>query len=157
MLFNEPFGGLIPGARGAVLATLMRTGAPLTGRQIGRLVGNRYSLWTVQQALIALAQLGLTETQTVGRAGIHAVNERHYAVGPLRMLFDPIEALTNTVRDIVGEDVEAVILFGSVLAEMRMRRAISIWRSSHPMLGIGGPNSRRRSEAGSAMIATSCT
>lgn len=34
MDFGEPFGGLIPGARGAALAALLRTGAPLTGRRV---------------------------------------------------------------------------------------------------------------------------
>ncbi len=34
MLFSEPFGGVIPGARGAVLAALLRTDTPLTGRQV---------------------------------------------------------------------------------------------------------------------------
>jgi hypothetical protein len=33
MSFSEPFGGIIPGARGAVLAALLRTDAPLTGQQ----------------------------------------------------------------------------------------------------------------------------
>ena len=75
MLFGEPFGGVIPGARGAVLAALLRTDAPLTGRQIHALVSETYSLWTVQEALKALAQLGLINTQTIGRAGVHPVNE----------------------------------------------------------------------------------
>ena len=34
MYFGEPFGGLIPGSQGAVLSVLLRTDAPLTGRQI---------------------------------------------------------------------------------------------------------------------------
>jgi hypothetical protein len=34
MFFGEPFGGVIPGARGAVLAVLLRTGEPMTGRQM---------------------------------------------------------------------------------------------------------------------------
>jgi predicted nucleotidyltransferase len=113
MLFGEPFGGVIPGARGAVLATLLRTDALLTGRQVHALVSDHYSLWTVQEALKALAQLGLVNTQTIGRAGVHTVNEHHVSVAPLRALLDPIAALTDTVRDAVGDDVETVILFGS--------------------------------------------
>jgi predicted nucleotidyltransferase len=114
MLFNEPFGGVIAGARGAVLAVLMRTDAPLTGRQVHALVSDEYSLWTVQEALRALAQLGLVNTQTVGRAGVHTINEEHASVAPLRALLDPITALTDTVRDAVGNDVKTVILFGSI-------------------------------------------
>jgi predicted nucleotidyltransferase len=114
MLFSEPFGGVVPGARGAVLAVLLRTDAPLTGRQIHALLSDEYSLWTVQEALKALTQLGLVNTQTVGRAGVHTINEDHVSVAPLRALLDPITALTYTVREAVGTDVKAVILFGSV-------------------------------------------
>jgi len=114
MLFGKPFGGVIPGARGAVLATLLRTDAPLTGRQVHALVSDDYSLWTVQEALKALAQLGVVNTQTIGRAGVHTINEDHVAVAPLRALLDPIAGLTNTVREVVGDDVTTVILFGSI-------------------------------------------
>ena len=114
MLFNEPFGGVIPGARGAVLAALLRTDAPLTGRQVHALVSDDFSLWTVQEALKVLTQLGLVNTQTFGRAGVHTINEDHVSVAPLRVLLDPIAALTDTVRQAVGRDVETVILFGSI-------------------------------------------
>lgn len=50
MAFGEPFGGLMPGTRGAVLAGLLRTGAPLTGRRIHDLLGG-HRLRAVQQAL----------------------------------------------------------------------------------------------------------
>lgn len=114
MLFSEPFGGVIPGARGAVLAALLRTDTPLTGRQVHALVSDDYSLWTVQEALKALTQLGLVNTQTIGRAGVHTINEDHVSVAPLRVLLDPITALTDTVCEAVGDDVKAVILFGSI-------------------------------------------
>jgi len=114
MLFSEPFGGVIPGARGAVLAALLRTDIPLTGRQIHALVSDDYSLWTVQESLKALTQLGIVNTQTIGRAGVHTINEDHVSVAPLRALLDPITALTGTVREAVGNDVKTVILFGSI-------------------------------------------
>lgn len=114
MLLNEPFGGLIPGARGAVLSTLLRTDARLTGRQIHALVSDRHSLWSVQEALKSWAQLGVVHTEIIGRAVVHAINEDHYTVAPLRSLLDPMAALTKTAALIVGDDVEAVIVFGSV-------------------------------------------
>jgi predicted nucleotidyltransferase len=114
MWFSEPFGGVIPGAQGAVLTALLRTDTPLTGRQVYGLVSDHYSLWTVQEALKVLRQLGLIDTRTIGRAGVHTVNEGHVAIGPLRALLDPIAALTDIVRESVGADVEGVILFGSV-------------------------------------------
>jgi predicted nucleotidyltransferase len=114
MFFSEPFGGVIPGARGAVLAALLRTDTPLTGRQVHALVSEAYSLWTVQEALKALTQLGLVNTQTIGRAGVHTINEDHVSVAPLRVILDPITALTDTVREAVGDDATTVILFGSI-------------------------------------------
>jgi predicted nucleotidyltransferase len=114
MLLNEPFGGLIPGARGAVLSALLRTDARLTGRQVHALVSDRHSLWSVQEALKAWVLLGVVDTEIIGRAVVHSINEDHYALTPLRSLLDPMTALTNTAAQIVGEDVEAVIVFGSV-------------------------------------------
>jgi predicted nucleotidyltransferase len=113
VLLNEPFGGVIPGARGAVLSTLLRTDAKLTGRQIHALVSDRHSLWAVQEALKAWAQLGVVSTQVIGRAVVHAINEDHATVAPLRSLLDPMAALIETAAQIVGDRVEAVVLFGS--------------------------------------------
>lgn len=113
MDFGEPFGGVIPGARGAALAVLLRTGAPLTGRRVHALVADRHSLGAVQQALRDLDRLGLITTEAVGRAGAHRVNEGHAAIAPLRALASPIEMLTRVVEE-TARDVEAVIVFGSV-------------------------------------------
>ena len=115
MRFGEAFGGLIPGARGEVLAVLLRTGVPLTGRQVHALLSDQFSLWSVQQALAALVGLGVVESQTVGRAMIHSINEDHYAIGPLRVLLDPYAALRDTVRGAVGSSASAVVVFGSVV------------------------------------------
>jgi predicted nucleotidyltransferase len=112
--FNEPFGGILPGARGAVLATLLRTAAPLTGRRIHSLLSDGYSLWTVQETLKQLGRLGLVTTQPVGRAHVHTINEHHVAVPALRELVDPVAALRSTVEDVIGPDVGVVILFGSI-------------------------------------------
>ena len=114
VFFGEPFGGIIPGARGAVLAVLLRTGEQLTGRQIHSLVSDNYSLWSVQEALKALTQLGLVETRTIGRAGVHTINEDHSSVAPLHALLDPVAALQAAVREVVDSDVQAVLLFGSI-------------------------------------------
>lgn len=114
MFFGEPFGGLVPGARGAVLAVLLRTGTPLTGRQIHGLVSDDFSLWSAQEALKSLTQLGLLETQTIGRAGIHTINEGHAAVGPLRALVDPVAILTAAIGEVTDANVQSVLLFGSI-------------------------------------------
>lgn len=114
MYFSQPFGGIIPGVRGAVLAALMRTGTPLTGRQVHGLVSDDYSLWTVQEALKELGQLGVVETQKIGRAGVHTVNEDHSSVLPLRALLDPVAILQDVVSAVADEEVTTVILFGSI-------------------------------------------
>jgi predicted nucleotidyltransferase len=114
MFFNEPFGGIIPGAHGAVLAALLRTDTPMTGRQIHGLLSDDYSLWTVQQALKSLTKLGMVETQTIGRAGVHTINEDHVSVAPLRRLLDPVAALREAIIAVTGGGVQAVLLFGSI-------------------------------------------
>ena len=114
MRFDVAFGGLIPGANGAVLSVLLRTGSGLTGRQVYGLVRDRFSLWSVQQALASLVGLGVVESRSVGRAMVHTINEDHYAIQPLRVLLDPVAALREVVQRSVGSSVAAVILFGSV-------------------------------------------
>lgn len=109
---GEPFGGLLPGARGAVLAILLRTGAPLTGRRIHVLLADRHSLGSVQRALRDLDRLGVITTETVGRAGVHRVNDRHAVIAPLRAIANPIDMLTDVVKHVAG-GVDAVLLFGS--------------------------------------------
>jgi hypothetical protein len=43
MFFGEPFGGIIPGARGAVLAALVRTGGPVMSLTFQRAI--RRHVW----------------------------------------------------------------------------------------------------------------
>lgn len=114
MYFDQPFGGVVPGARGAVLAVLLRTGEPLTGRQVHSMVSDQHSLWSVQDALKALTGLGLITKRTVGRAGLHEVNEAHASIAPLRALLDPIAVLRAAVSEVVDSEVDAVLLFGSI-------------------------------------------
>ena len=104
----------MPGARGAVLAVLLRTGAELTGRQVHGLVRDDFSLWSVQQALSTLTELGVVETRAIGRAMVHTINENHYSIQPLRALLDPVGALRGIVRSVVDSRVVNVILYGSV-------------------------------------------
>ncbi len=102
------------GARGAVLSALLRTATPMTGRQIHGLVRGEHSLWSVQEALKELALLGIVETQTIGRAGVHTINEDNTAVPYLRSLADPIGALRRVVMDAIDEAVGSVLIFGSI-------------------------------------------
>jgi predicted nucleotidyltransferase len=101
-------------ARGGVLAVLLRTGEPMTGRQIHHLVSDDYSLWSVQEAMKALTRLGLVDSHTIGRAGVHTINDCHAFVAPLRALVDPIAALKAAIGEVLDGEVRAVILFGSI-------------------------------------------
>jgi hypothetical protein len=49
------------------------------------------AMWsaTHASALKVLVRLGLVETGTIGRAGVHTTNERQAFVAPLRALVDP--------------------------------------------------------------------
>lgn len=114
MMFGEPFGGLLPGARGAVLSILLRTDTPLTGRQLHDMIRDDFSLWSVQEALKALSSLGLVETRTIGRAGVHTINDDHATVPHLRALADPVGTLKTVIGDAIDSQVQAVILFGSI-------------------------------------------
>jgi predicted nucleotidyltransferase len=138
--FSEPFGGLLPGARGAVLAALLRTGAPMTGRQVHGLVRDQCSLWSVQQTLASLVDLGVVTSRDVGRAMVHTINEDHYAIQPLRVLLDPFAALRQTVRSAVGSNAETVILFGSVA------RGEATADSDVDLVVLAGPDWDGRSE-----------
>lgn len=115
MFFGEPFGGLIPGAQGAALRILLRTGAPLTGRQVQKLTDGDHSLTAVQAALKTLIAMGLVETMPAGRATLHTLNADHIAVPALRELMDPRELLRQVVHGAVDADpdVVTVVLFGS--------------------------------------------
>jgi predicted nucleotidyltransferase len=64
--------------------------------------------------LKALTRLGVVETQTIGRAGVHRINEEHASVTPLRALLDPIGTLRDTITAVTRSDVSAVIVFGSI-------------------------------------------
>jgi len=68
----------------------------------------------VQQALTSLVGLGVVNSRTVGRAVVHTINEDHYTIQPLRVLLDPVAALREAAHGVVGSNVDAVILFGSV-------------------------------------------
>ena len=114
MTVDEPFGGLITGARGAVLALLLRTGAHPTGRRVHSLLDGDHSLWSVQQALKALVELGIVEQTTVGPSIIYSINEDHATVPSLRRLVDPVGMLTGVIEAHIDTTaVDAVILFGS--------------------------------------------
>ena len=114
MDYSQPFGGLVPGPTGAVLSVLLRTSAPLTGRQVHRLAVGDFALSSIQHALNTLIRLGLVKVTAAGRANLHTINPDHQGVEPLRALLDPLSALETVIEEAVDCDVHSVILFGSI-------------------------------------------
>jgi len=113
VLFDVPFSGLIPGAKGAVLDVLLRTGKPMTGRHIAAMVGDKHSLYAVQTALRELVAIGLVDAETYGRSTLHRLNGQHALVPSLRALVSPVAILRQVVQE-ASQGAEAVILFGSI-------------------------------------------
>jgi hypothetical protein len=117
MQINEPLQSLCPGPRGAVLAVLARTYAPLTGRAVAGLTSPKISLRAVQLALNNLVIHGLVNRQVAGTAHMFELNRDH--------IFSPIIESAVNVRGMLArklcteidgwlEKPEAVWLFGSV-------------------------------------------
>lgn len=96
------------------LGVLLRTGEPLTGRQVHKLTRGSWSLWSIQGTLRDLTVLGLVESRVVGRAGVHTVNNDHAFVAALRSIVSPLSVLRATVTEFADSDVQAIIVFGSV-------------------------------------------
>jgi predicted nucleotidyltransferase len=113
MDFSQPFGGLMPGPRGAVLTALLRTGTPLGGRQLHRLIADRVSLTSVQTQLRELTALGIVVSDRIGASGVHRINESHALVAPLRAMADPFALLRHVVGQAVA-GAQCVLVFGSV-------------------------------------------
>lgn len=97
-----------------MLGVLLRTGEPMTGRQIHALIQGHHSLWAVQESLKDLVALGVVRSRPVGRANVNSVNTDHVFVGALLPLVSPITVLRAVLADVVDADVSAVILFGSM-------------------------------------------
>ena len=74
----RPYASIAPGVDGEALVVLARTTAPLTGRQIARLV-KRGTSPSVSAALDRLVEQGLVHRQEAGRAYLHTLNRDHIA------------------------------------------------------------------------------
>ena len=59
-------------------------------------------------------RLGIVQTQSVGRAGVHTINEAHASIPHLRALADPVGLVRAAVDEVVALPVESVIIFGSI-------------------------------------------
>lgn len=76
MDLSHPLTTLLPAADAGALAVLAATEAPLTGRRIAELAGER-SHTSTQRALNRLAEQGVVHVQDAGRAKLYVLNRAH--------------------------------------------------------------------------------
>jgi predicted nucleotidyltransferase len=94
----RPYAAVAPGVEGEVLVVLAGTTAPLTGRQIARLV-RRGTSPSVSAALDRLVAQGLVQRQEAGRAYLHTLNRDHVAAPVVELLAGIRAELLRRVRD----------------------------------------------------------
>jgi predicted nucleotidyltransferase len=97
----RPHTAVAPGVEGEALVVLAGTTAPLTGRQIARLV-RRGTSPSVSAALDRLVKQGLVHRQQAGRAYLHTLNRDHIAAAVVERLADLRSELLRRLRDALG-------------------------------------------------------
>ena len=113
MHVGAPVADLIPGARGAVLATLAQVAVPVTVRSLARHAGV-----SPQGALAVVNDLrraGIVVTQPAGRSLMVSLNREHLAVEPLLALVASRARLVQRLTDELAgwSDLAGAWLFGS--------------------------------------------
>ena len=100
MHFAEPLQELMPGATGRVLAVVVDTSRPLSGRAIARLAG----VSTAQGARVLrrLTEMGVVEAHEAPPAILYALAEDHVVAAPLRDLAHPTVAFVNRLAGVVA-------------------------------------------------------
>jgi predicted nucleotidyltransferase len=95
---GRPYAAVASGIEGEALMVLAGTTAPLTGRQIARLV-RRGTSPSVSAALERLTAQGLVHRQQAGRAYLHTLNRDHVAAPAVVLLADLRSELLRRLRD----------------------------------------------------------
>jgi DNA-binding transcriptional ArsR family regulator len=98
----RPYGAIARGVEGEALVVLAGTTAPLTGRQIARLV-RRGTSPSVSAALDRLVEQGVVHRQEAGRAYLHTLNRDHIAAPIVELLAGLRTELLRRLREALGE------------------------------------------------------
>jgi predicted nucleotidyltransferase len=110
---RQPLLDVIPGARGAVLATLAQLSVPVTVRALARHAG--VSAQGALSVVNELAAAGLVEVEPAGPSLMVVLNRAHLAAEPLATLTSLrarlVERLTDTLSG--WDDLAGAWLFGS--------------------------------------------
>jgi predicted nucleotidyltransferase len=97
----RPYASVAPGVEGEALLVLAGTTAPLTGRQVARLV-RRGTSPSVSAALDRLVEQGLVLRQEAGRAYLHTLNRDHIAAPVVELLSGLRTELLRRLRETIG-------------------------------------------------------
>ncbi|HUY61424.1 MAG TPA: MarR family transcriptional regulator [Candidatus Dormibacteraeota bacterium] len=113
MNVGHPYRDVIPGARGDILAALVRLARPVTIRELGRLAG--VSSGRASAVVDQLAQAGLVHREAAGRAILVTLNSDHLAADGIRSLINlRATAIARLVSDLRGwRGLAAAWLYGS--------------------------------------------
>jgi len=98
----RPYAAIAPGVEGEALVVLAGTTAPLTGRQITRLV-KRGTSPSVSAALDRLVEQGVVHRQEAGRAYLHTLNRDHIAAPIAELLAGLRTELVRRLREALEE------------------------------------------------------
>jgi predicted nucleotidyltransferase len=98
---SAPIADVIPGHRGALLATLVRLREPVTGRELAAQAAVPAA--TAQRIIDDLADAGLINQTPVGRAVRIELNRRHLAVPALEQLAGMRGALIERLRSTIAK------------------------------------------------------
>lgn len=93
---SHPFTALMPTLDSAVLTVLARTTRPQTGREVALAAGRSPS--GVRPVLDRLAEQGLVDSESMGRAFVYTLNREHLAAPAVEALADLRSALVNRLR-----------------------------------------------------------
>lgn len=121
----RPLRVVTPTLDGDVLSVLCATSAPLTGRQVHRLLG-RASEGGVRQALERLARQGVVRREEAGRAHLYSLNREHLAAPHICALAELRGELIDRLRSEIGAwtiSPPVAVLFGSTARDEARERS----------------------------------
>ena len=116
MDLSNPSEALLPSVRGAVLRVLARTDAPMSGRQVAAVAGERVGYRRVSQVLGELVAAGVVLRDSQPPSYLYRLNRDHVAAEPLLILADLRGRLLSRITDAVSSWThapEALWMFGS--------------------------------------------
>lgn len=110
---GQPWADVLPGARGAVLATLVQLEAPVTVRTLARHAG--VSPQGALRLVNELAVAGVVRAQSAGRSLMVSLNRDHLEAEPLIALVSTRARLVERLVQVLGgwDDLAGAWLFGS--------------------------------------------